>query len=164
MAGLLDDPQLHTFIGGQPATVAELCSRYANQVVGHSEDRAQRWLNWVARRRDDAQPVGFVQATVSHEDWLPCADVGWVIGTAYQRRGYAQDAAQLMVDWLRQNGVGAVVAHIHPDHHASSAVARRIGLAPTRDLVGEEARWQAHSPIGARARRVPGGRRPGRSP
>jgi RimJ/RimL family protein N-acetyltransferase len=47
-----------------------------------------------------------------------------------------------MVDWLRHNGVGTIVAHIHPDHHASSAVARRIALMPTRDLVDEEVRWQ----------------------
>jgi len=141
MACLLDDPQLHIFTGGRPATVAELRSRYAEQVVGHSADGSQRWLNWVARRQDDAQLVGFVQATVSYQDRQPRAEVAWVIGTAHQRRGYAHEAAQLIVDWLRGNGVGTIVAHIHPDHVASNSVARRIGLRPTGDLVDGEVRW-----------------------
>jgi len=143
MAPVLDDPGLHAFTGGEPASLAQLRSRYARQVVGHSDDESRRWLNWVARRRDDGRVVGFVQATVSNdgEEQL-CAEVAWVIGTAQQQRGYAQDAAQLMVEWLRQRGVRVVIAHIHPDHHASSAVARRLGLRPTGDVVNGELRWR----------------------
>lgn len=33
--------------------------------MGHSPDGSQRWLNWIARRRDDRQAVGTVQATVT---------------------------------------------------------------------------------------------------
>jgi RimJ/RimL family protein N-acetyltransferase len=141
MARVLDDPDLHTFIGGQPASVAELRSRYADQVMGYSADGSQRWLNWVVRNAD-AQVVGFVQATVSGQDHQPRADVAWVIGTAYQRCGYAREAAQLMVGWLRGSGVGTVVAHIHPDHDSSNAVARRVGLTPTGDLVDGEVEWR----------------------
>jgi len=141
MAGLLNDPQLHSFIGGRPATVAELRSRYAKQIVGRSADGSQRWLNWVARRQEDAQLVGFVQATVSYRERQPWAETAWVIGTAYQGRGYAREAARLMVDWLRGSGVGPIVAHIHPDHVASNSVARRIGLTPTGELVDGEVRW-----------------------
>lgn len=142
MARLLDDPQLHTFTGGQPAAVEDLRRRYARQVVGRSADRKQRWLNWVARQHDDAEMVGYVQATVTHEERLAVADVAWVIGTAHQGRGYAHEAARLMVEWLRDNGVDTVVAHIHPGHHASGAVARRLGLRPTDHLVDGEVRWQ----------------------
>jgi RimJ/RimL family protein N-acetyltransferase len=142
MAQVLDNPQLHTFTGGQPATIAELRSRYAQQIVGHSPDRSQRWLNWVARRNDDAQVVGFIQPTLSCQDQQPYAEVAWVIGTAYQRRGYAQEAAQLMLDWLRDNRVDTLVAHIHPDHDSSNAVARRLGLTPTGDLVDGEVQWR----------------------
>jgi RimJ/RimL family protein N-acetyltransferase len=98
MARVLDNRQLFTFTGGQPATIAELRSRYAQQIVGHLPDRSQRWLKWVARRHADAQAVGFVQTTVSWQDQRAHVDVGWVIGTAYQHRGYAHKAAQLMLD------------------------------------------------------------------
>lgn len=141
MVWALDDVQLHNFIGGQPASVEELRGRYAKQVVGHSPDGTQRWLNWVARRYLDGTAVGYVQATVSQEQGHAVADVAWVIGAAYQRRGYAREAAQRMVEWLREIGVDTIVANIHPDHHASNAVARRVGLTPTSELVDGEIRW-----------------------
>ena len=41
-----------------------------------------------------------------------------------------------------RRGVEVVVAHVHPQHHASIAVARAIGLAPTGTIVDGEVRWQ----------------------
>ncbi len=45
-----------------------------------------------------------------------------------------------MMDWLRQQHVQRVVAHGHPEHHASNAVARWIGLVPTDTQVEGEVR------------------------
>jgi len=142
MAPVLDDPTLHTFIGGNPATLQELHVRYAQQVVGQSPDGSQRWLNWIVRRRDDGQAVGFVQATISDQAGDSTADLAWVVAASQQRRGYAREAAQLMADWLRQQHVHLVVAHVHPQHHASNAVARWIGLTPSDAQVDGEVRWQ----------------------
>jgi RimJ/RimL family protein N-acetyltransferase len=142
MAELLDDPELHAFIGGTPATQLELTERYRRQSVGWSPDRCQRWLNWVVRRRADHQIVGTVQATVSAQDHLLAAEVAWVVATAHQGRGYAKEAASTMVRWLRAHGVAVVIAHIHPDHHASQAVAQAVGLASTGMVLDGEERWQ----------------------
>ena len=142
MAPLLDDVELHTFIGGMPATRDEVEGRYLRQVVGHSPDGLQRWLNWVLRRRDNGLVVGTVQATVSEQDGVLIADVAWVIGASQQRQGFAREAAKSMVCWLRHQGVEVVVAHVHRDHQASMAVARAIGLAPTDTVVDGEVRWQ----------------------
>ncbi len=141
MAPVLDDPALHTFTGGEPGSVAELRSRYERQVVGRSADGSERWLNWIVRRREDGQVIGFVQATVADHDQQLQAEVAWVIGTAYQGHGYAREAAGVMVDWLRRSDLGPIVAHIHPDHGASGAVARSLGLSPTDELVDGEVRW-----------------------
>ncbi len=46
-----------------------------------------------------------------------------------------------MVAWLREQRAG-IVAHIHPDHQASAAVARAVGLAPTSTLEDGELRWE----------------------
>jgi RimJ/RimL family protein N-acetyltransferase len=46
-----------------------------------------------------------------------------------------------MVAWLRAHGVDEIAALIHPDHTASSNVARRLGLTPTDDRVDGEVRW-----------------------
>jgi len=143
MAPLLDHVELHTFIGGEPATRDELRGRYTRQVVGRSPDGSQRWLNWLVRRRDSGQAVGTTQATVSEQDGGLTADVAWVIGASQQRQGYAQEAAKLMVGWLRHQGVEIVVAHVHPHHQASVAVARAVGLAPTDTVVDGEVRWQS---------------------
>lgn len=63
-----------------------------------------------------------------------CREIAWVVGTAWQGRGYASEAAGAVAEWLRGRGVGLLQAHIHPGHDASMKVAARIGLRPT-DLV-----------------------------
>ena len=142
MSRLLDDHGLHTFIGGAPVSEPELAERYRRQVAGWSADRSERWLNWVVRRTVDDEVVGTVQATVtSSEDGLT-AEAAWVVGTAYQGLGYAKEAASTMAVWLRRHGVVLLVAHVHPDHHASQAVARALGLANTGTWHDGEERWE----------------------
>jgi len=147
MAPLLNDRALHTFIGGSPDTLEQLSERYARQVRGRSPDGSEQWLNWIVRRTDTGEAVGTVQATVAKvartasEDQRT-AEVAWVIARPHQRRGYAREAAQLMATWLRRNGVGVLIAHIHPEHVASATVARSLGLAPTDVIVDGEVRWQ----------------------
>ncbi len=151
MAPLLNDPGLHTYIGGQPATPAQLQAQYRRQVVGRSPDGAQLWLNWVARRREDRQAVGTVQATVSAAATVqggPTAEVAWVVAAAYQGQSYARESAQVMVAWLRAQGVATVLAHVHPQHAASRGVARGIGLVETTVVVDGETRWQNPAPPG----------------
>lgn len=141
LAAVLDDPDLHTFIGGKPATIDELTNKYQRQVIGHSEDGGQLWFNWTVRRRDHGSAVGSVQGTVNLEAGVAVAEVAWVIATPYQRLGYAKEAAALMMEWLRHEGVSKVIAHIHPDHTASAAVARSLGLHATPVVVDGETRW-----------------------
>lgn len=142
MAHLLDDPGLHTFIGGAPPTEPQLVERYRRQVAGWSADRSERWLNWVVRRGADDEVVGTVQATVTSPRHGLTAEVAWVVGTAYQGRGYAKEAASTMAAWLRRQGAQVLVAHVHPDHHASQSVARALGLAKTGTCHDGEERWE----------------------
>ena len=146
MAAVLGDPELYVVIGGSPPGVRQLRERYRQQVVGRSPDGAQRWLNWVVRRRDDRQAVGYVQATVTQESDGLTAEVAWVVGAAHQGRGYAREAAQAMAAWLRDQGVVQLVAHVHPEHGASHAVARSVGLVATDTVIDDEIRWQARRP------------------
>ena len=143
MAPLLDDPGLYVFVGGAPASLAQLRERYRSQATGRSPDGSERWLNWVVRRRVDERPVGTVQATVVQDGTTVTAEVAWVLATAHQGRGYAREAVDVMVAWLRGQGVTTLVAHVHPDHRASQNVARAAGLAPTTTVVDGEVRWQS---------------------
>jgi RimJ/RimL family protein N-acetyltransferase len=143
LAPLLDDPGLHRFIGGRPASVAELSDRYRRQAQGRSPDGSQGWCNWIVRRSSDAQAVGTVQATLSRSDGGLVAEVAWVTATAYQGQGYASEAATAMATWLRSKGASFIVAHIHPGHRASGAVAAAIGLSPSAAIENGEVRWEA---------------------
>jgi RimJ/RimL family protein N-acetyltransferase len=64
-----------------------------------------------------------------------------VVATARQGEGLATEAADAAMDWLRDRGVTRFVAHIHPDHGASAAVARRLGLAAAEERHEGEVRW-----------------------
>lgn len=142
MAEVLADPLLHTFIGGAPETLEALRSRYQRITAG-SPDPEVSWLNWVIRLRDEARLTGTVQATVTPTAGGLTAEIAWVVGTPWQGRGIATEAAKGLVGWLRQQPVRTVIAHIHPDHQASAAVATAAGLAPTGQWEDGEVRWSA---------------------
>lgn len=146
MAAVLADPALHTFIGGAPDGVTALRARYGRMLAG-SPDPAVSWLNWVVRLRTGQLPclVGTVQATVTPgaDGDGPTAEVAWVIGTPWQGRGFASEAACGLVSWLTERAVQGVIAHVHPDHKASAAVAASAGLAATDVVEDGEVRWES---------------------
>jgi RimJ/RimL family protein N-acetyltransferase len=146
MAAVLADPALYEVIGGSAPTTVQLRRRYEQMVVGHSPDGREQWLNWVVRLRgDDAgRAVGTVQATVMVDGVR--AEIAWIIGTPWQGRGYAGEAAQALADWLRDSGIGWLTAHVHPRHLASQAVARRAGLTPIETFHDGEQLWSSGAP------------------
>lgn len=135
MAVVLASPELYVFTGGTPPTVDELRDRYTRQIAGPA-DPTEQWHNWIVRA--DGVPVGYVQATVTGDE----TEIAWVIGIHAQGNGYASEAARAMTDHLVGGGAKQVIAHIHPDHHASNGVARRLGLQPTGDFQDGERRWE----------------------
>jgi len=87
--------------------------------------------------------MGTLQATLTMRNGESTANVAWVIGVDWQKQGFASEAARALVGWLRQHGADNVVAHIHPDHQASAAVALRAGLRPTDEQADGERVWRA---------------------
>lgn len=156
VAAALDDAALHTFTGGHPVAAEQLAARYARQVVGHSHDGTQRWCNWVLRQRCTERVTGYVQATIEDDndvavdrDPAPArgdgglvAELAWVVAPPNQGHGLAKEAVSAMVTWLRACGVDQVVAHVHPEHTASAAVARAAGMLATGVVVDGEVCWR----------------------
>ncbi|MEY6569857.1 GNAT family N-acetyltransferase, partial [Streptomyces sp. PGLac3x] len=70
------------------------------------------------------------------------AEVAWVTGTPWQGRGIATEAAKALVTEVLRQGVPTVVAHVHPEHAASVAVASAAGLRPTPHWQDGERRWE----------------------
>ncbi|WP_155054784.1 GNAT family N-acetyltransferase [Streptomyces blattellae] len=138
MATVLADPALHTYIGGTPLTREALHARYERLVAG-SPDPSVTWCNWVLRHRTGSHLIGTVQATITGQT----AEIAWVVGTPWQGNGYASEAARGLVSRLRERSrTLTVIAHIHPSHHASAAVARATGLSPTDEEHDGEVRWR----------------------
>lgn len=139
--GVLDDPGLRTFIGGEPLSLTALTERYVRLAERRSPDGTEVWANWVIRRRGDGRAVGTLQATVPAAG--PCggaAELGWVVGRPWQGQGLATEAATALADRLAGAG-WVVMAHIHPDHLASQRVASAAGMQPTALEQDGEIRW-----------------------
>ncbi|MFI7414823.1 GNAT family N-acetyltransferase [Streptomyces sp. NPDC049627] len=138
MAVVLSDPALHRFIGGAPYSAAGLRARYERLVAG-SPDPGVSWCNWALRLRAESCLVGTVQATVTggHD-----AEIAWVVGTPWQGRGVASEAARGLVGRLGRRGVRTVAAYVHPDHLASAAVAAAAGLTVTGEERDGERLWR----------------------
>ncbi|MFU8876039.1 GNAT family N-acetyltransferase [Micromonospora sp. SL4-19] len=141
MVTVLSDPALHTFTGGTPDTQQALRSRYQRMTAG-CPDPAVSWLNWVIRLRDEDCLTGTVQATINPSGHGPIAEIAWVVGTPWQGRGIATEAAHGLVDWLSQQPIPTIIAHIHPGHQASAAVAAAAGLSASDEWHEGEIRWR----------------------
>ncbi len=140
LVDLLDDQSLHTHIGGEPASLAQLRGRIDIKTQGESADGRQRWLNWVIRTTA-GDVAGYVQATAVTEPGGVTAELAWVVGVAHQRQGVAGEAAAAMQQWLADRDVRRLVAHIHPGNVASQRVARQLGLQPTDVVLDGETEW-----------------------
>ena len=150
MCVVLAEMSLHEFTGGRPHTLDELRARYKRLARGHSDDGAQRWLNWIVRLGDDESAAGTVQATVSGVGEERVASVAWVIGVPWQKRGFASEATRAIVAWLTAQGITRITANIHTKHEASEKVATRAGFAATDELVDGERVWRLRAALTTR--------------
>ena len=141
MALVLEDTALYAFTGGSPPSLSDLETLYVAQVAGPSSGD-EVWHNWIMRSVETGLAMGFVQATVTGN----AADIAWVVGVKWQRRGFASEAASAMCEWLGSNGVERFTAHIHPEHVASQRVAASLGLRRTLEVDGDgEVVWASPS-------------------
>jgi RimJ/RimL family protein N-acetyltransferase len=140
MEGVLGDPALHAFTGGDPLDAASLRERFERLGAGRSADGREAWHNWIVRLLATGEAVGTVQATLVAD--RSTAEIAWVIGVPWQGRGYASEAARAVVTWLDGIGLATIDAHVHPEHAASEKVAARAGLSLTDELVEGERVWR----------------------
>lgn len=160
MAEVLADPSLYEFTGGEPPSVAALERRYAVQTRGRSADGSEQWVNEIVEV--DGRAVGYVQATIPADG---ATEIAWVIGAPFQDRGYARQAARLLIEQLADRGVTEVVAHPPRPHRLPAHrgrpgdgrdARRRRRRNPLDQLTGQDSPSLLRSPAFHAARR-PGG-------
>jgi RimJ/RimL family protein N-acetyltransferase len=139
MVEVLADPDLYTFTGEAPPSLESLERRYRAQVIGPNRED-ETWHNWILRIVGTETPIGFVQATVIDGS----AELAWVVGTTWQRQGFATEAVIAMRSWLAAEGIREFTASIHPDHTISGRVATATGLTLTDEVDSDgEVLWRS---------------------
>ena len=138
MFPILVDRQLYKFTGGEPPRSAVAVDRWFTALETRlSPDGSERWLTWIVQLIECSTSIGYVQATVKGGK----GNLAWLIGVDWQGQGYATEAVGLLVDWLADNHVNIVTAHIHPNHEVSQRLASRVGLHKTEFLHDGEEIW-----------------------
>src|SRR4030088_1563701 len=94
LASSLSDAAVYEVIGGSPRSEAEWRNLLRVWERRLSPDGRQTWLNWAIRLLPLGPVVGYVQATVEHGE----AQIAYVVGTPWQRKGYAVEAVRAQVD------------------------------------------------------------------
>jgi RimJ/RimL family protein N-acetyltransferase len=145
MLAVYADERMFTFTGGEPPELEALRRRYVRLAIGWNDERTEQWCNWIVRLHERHEPIGVVQATVSVD--RSTAWIAWEIAVARWGHGYATEASSAMAAWLRRLGVERIAASIHPDHAASGAVARRLGLMPTDVIDDGEVVWSSSARV-----------------
>ncbi|CAG1009995.1 hypothetical protein BURK1_03728 [Burkholderiales bacterium] len=132
------DADLYAFMVGEPpASVDALRDEFARLAAGCPRPD-ERWVNWLARRRDDASLVGWHQATVAGAR----ADIAWVTFAGSTRRGHAREGAAAVVAWLASLGVREIVAQSDVRNAASCATAVSLGFVPDAETIAETLRGE----------------------
>ena len=125
MFPILVSRELYRFTGGEPPnSVAEIEKWFTALETRSSQDGSERWLTWIIQLVECSTSIGYVQATISDGK----ADLAWLIGVDWQGQGYATEAIRALVDWLHENQLDMITAHIHPNHEVSQRLARSAGL------------------------------------
>jgi len=104
---------------------------WAERMQTHME--AHGWGFWVVEERGGAPFVGVVG--LMNIPWearfTPAVEIGWRIAPGFRRRGYAEEAARLALDFAFDTlGLAEVVAFTVPGNLASRRLMERLGMQP----------------------------------
>jgi ribosomal-protein-alanine N-acetyltransferase len=124
---VLSHAAIYTYIADQPpVSVSALAERYRRLESRYSPDGSQQWLNWVMRRSESHECIGYVQATVHATS---TADFAFVLAPPFWGLGLAHEASIVALAFLfTEFGVSSVFATADRRNLRSSALLLRLGF------------------------------------
>ena len=123
----LSDPAIYAYISEPPPkSVPVLTERYRRLESRASADGSEQWLNWVIRRIEDRQCVGYVQATIHPRN---TADFAFVLAPPFWGFGLAREASKIALSALfAEFQVTVVFATVDERNVRSSTLLSRLGF------------------------------------
>ena len=102
--------------------------RFVQEVQRQHPDTAGEWYQFAVALRATGELIGDCAAMPHADDPRQC-DIGYTIAPAHQGRGYATEAARLLVGYLfTARGKHRIAAWCDPRNAASVAVLERLGM------------------------------------
>jgi RimJ/RimL family protein N-acetyltransferase len=89
---------------------------------------------WLAIDKASATPIGRIGLLRQTIEGVDHPEVAYMVHAPFWRRGYASEGAAAVRDWAFSHGYDHVISLIRPENEASQAVARKLGLQPTRHV------------------------------
>jgi RimJ/RimL family protein N-acetyltransferase len=124
MHRLMQDLDVMRYVGDRRVPTAQDSWRAVAGWIGHWALRG--YGQWAVVERESGQLIG--RAGLINPDGWPGVEVGYLLGKAWWRRGYATEAAQAALDWaFRERDFDRILSLIDPANAASMRVAERIG-------------------------------------
>jgi [ribosomal protein S5]-alanine N-acetyltransferase len=123
---VLADPAIYTFIPQESPELEDLRERYRRLRTRRSPDGTELWLNWAVRIKNSAPYLGYVQATLGHEQK---GDFAYVLGSAFWKQGYATEACQRVLEFLFETyPITEISANVDTRNQASYQLLERLGF------------------------------------
>lgn len=130
---ILADEKLYTWMPATPPELTSLKTRYSFWESRRSPDGKELWWNWVIGLKSvDDEPqvlcLGTLQVGIDRASQV--ATLAYIIGSGFQRNGYATEAVLSLLDLLRNKGVHQVMAWVDTRNVASIRLLDKVGLTP----------------------------------
>lgn len=130
MAALLSDPEVMRYY---PA--AKSRQEAAEWIAWNRRNYAEHGFGLWIIELDDGTFVGDCGLMIQNVEGEALVEIGYHVGTVWQGRGLATEAASAVRDAAKDIGIPHLVAIIRPSNRASRRVAEKVGLRLEREIV-----------------------------
>lgn len=130
---LVNTPEWIRFIGQRHVTNHEDATNYINRILYNINADYT-----TVRLKDSLTPIGVI--TFLQRDYLPHPDIGFAFLPQFGKKGYAYEAAKVVLDSLKQvNSHKTLLATTLPDNVNSIHLLEKLNLQFDKEIsVGEE--------------------------